>query len=301
MAKKKKRTGSIAVPYLVTIFIGILIVGGGTFVLLRHLGILGVNKELPMPTPRQVTISTYADNHTVLFILDEPDKKTSSSFMLMRSIPKDKKVVFIGIPTNTIGLVGESQQSIKSAYESGGISSAVEFAESIFGITIDRYMKLDSKSLVKICDILGGVTYPVSEEIAGFNGDGSDQYLNSEQIEKLMIYSLYNDGEIERAYMIGSITSAMLNQSSGMRVADNLDSSFNTLVNMADTNITAVDYKKHKVAIKNMLTNGRQIASFLILDGESAYDEFIPDEQFVENFRNDYYSYDESSDEDEES
>lgn len=300
MAKKKKKSGSIAVPYLLTIFIGILVIGGGTFLLLRHLGILGGSNELPEPPKRQITTVSYADNHTILFILDEPDKKTSSTFLLMRSVPKDKKVVFVGIPSNTIALVGDVQQSISSAYESGGASSAVEFTQSVFGITIDRYMRLDSEALIKVCDILGGVTYPVSEDIAGFNGDGSDQYLNSEQVEKLITYSLYGDGESERAYVVGSVFSSMLNQSSGMRVSDNLDTSFNTLVNMTDTNITAVDYKKRKAAIKNMLEKGNTIGTFLIMGGEKAYEDFIPDQVFIDEFKEKYYSFDEGGDEEDE-
>lgn len=296
MAKKKKKSGSIAIPYLVTIFIGILVIGGGTFILLRHLGILGVSNELSEPTPRQITTSTYADNHTILFILDEPEnKKCSSTFLLMRSIPKDKKLVFVGIPTNTIALVGDTQQSIAAAYESGGASSAVEFTQQVFGITVDRYMRLDSEALIKVCDILGGVTFPISSDITGFNGDGSDQYLNSEQIERLITYSLYKDGESERAYVVGSVFTAMVNQASGVRIADNLDTSFKTLVNMVDTDITAVDYKKHKVGIKNMLEKGNSIASFQIINGETAYDEFIPDEKFINDFVKKYYSYDESS------
>ncbi len=298
MAKKKK-AGSIAVPYLLTIFIAILVIGGGTFFLLHHLGIIDSEKALPEPPKRQVELATYDDNHTILFILDEPTNKYSKTFMLMRSIPKDKKIVFVGIPTNTIAIVDGAQQSMISAYENGGASGAVNFANSIFGIEIDRYMKLKSDAFVKICDILSGVTYPVAEDIAGFEGDGSDQYLNSEQIEKLITYSLYGDGEIERAYVVSSVFSAMVNQTDGLRVSDNLDSSFNTIVNMTDTDITAVDYKQHKVAIKGMLERGTSIASFLILSGEKAYEDFIPDEDFFRDFRERYFSYDESTDEDE--
>lgn len=294
MAKKKKKTGSIAVPYLLTIFIGIIVVGGGTFLFLKHLGIIDGSDTLPLPPKRQVSIATYADNHTILFMLDEPEERYSPTFLLMRSVPKDKKLVFVGIPTNTIAIVDDTQQSMLSAYEAGGASGAVNFTEQVFGITVDRYMKLDSDAFVKVCDILGGVTYPVSEDIAGFNGDGSDQYLNSEQIQKLITYSLYGDGEIERAYIASSVFSAMINQTSGLRVSDNLDASFNTIVNMVDTNITAVDYKKRKAAIKSMLERGTTIGSFLIINGEKAYEDFIPDEDFFADFRERYFSFDES-------
>lgn len=295
MAKKKKKAGSIAVPYLITIFIGILVIGGGTLLMLKHWGIIGGDKTLPEPPKRPVAIASYEDNHTILFILDEPENKYSKTFMLMRSIPKEKRLVFVGIPTNTIAIVKDTQHSMLTAYESGGASGAVEFTESVFDIDVDRYMKLDSAAFVKICDILGGVTYPVAEDIAGFNGDGSEQYLNSEQIFKLITYSLYGDGEVERAYVASSVFSSMINQTSGLRVSDNLDSSFNTVVNMADTDITAVDYRNRKAAIKSMLERGKSIASFLILSGEDAYEDFIPDEDFLNGFREKYFSYDESS------
>ena len=294
MAKKKK-TGSIAVPYLLTIFIGIIIVGGGTFFGLRHFGIIDGDDTLPEPPKRQISTATYEDNHSILFIYDEPDRRNSTSFLLMRSIPKEKKIIFIGIPTNTIAIVDNEQQSMLSSYETGGASGAVNFTNKVFGIDVERYMKLDSESLIKISDILGGVKYPVDEDITGFNGDGSEQYLNSEQVEKLITYTLYDGGEVERACVISSVFSSMINQTKGSRVSDNLDSSFNTLINMIDnTDITAGDYKKRKTAIKYMLENGTNIASFLIISGDDSYEDFIPNEQFFEDLRKKYYSYDES-------
>lgn len=288
----KKKAGSIAVPYLITIFIGILVVGGGTFFLLNYLGIIGKEKELSEPTPRQVVTSTYEDNHTILFILDEPEQKCKHTFMLMRSIPKDKKVAFVGIPSNTIAIIDEKQASLDGSYENGGCAEAVRFTESVFGITIDRYLKLDSASFTKICDILGGVTYPVPEEVVGFDADGTGQYLNAEQIDRLITYAMFSGGEIQRAYTAGSVISDMVNQADGVRIADSFDSNFNTIINMTkstDTNITAVDYKKHKVAIKNMLERGNSIASFFIMDGTNAEEDFIPNASFINDFKDRFY------------
>ena len=61
-----------------------------------------------------------------------------------------------------------------------------------------------------------------------------------------------------------------------------------------NTDITAGDYKKRKTAIKYMLENGTNIASFLIISGDDSYEDFIPNEQFFEDLRKKYYSYDES-------
>ncbi len=290
----KKKTGSIAVPYLVTIFLGILIVGGGTFFLLNYLGILNGEKELPEPTPRQVTMTTYADNHTILFILDKPEEICSSTFVLMRSVPKDKRLVFLGLPTNTIAVVDGNQQNLKEAYDTGGSAGAVNFTEQLFGITVDRYMKLDSTAFEKICDILGGVTYPIPEDVALFNGDGSEIALNAENINKYVTYAAFKDGEVERAYNVSSIISAMVNQANGVRIADNLDNYFNSIVNITDTDITAVDYKNYKTAIKGMLERGTSIATSYLLNGENAYNDFIPSQSFINDFVDTYYNYDEN-------
>lgn len=289
MSKNKKKTGSIALPYLITIFVGILIIGGGTIFTLRHFGILNNHKQLKQPPQRDISTATYENNHTILFILDEPNTRCKSTFMLMRSIPKDKKLVFVGIPTNTIAIVDGGQQSIKSAYENGGESAAINFTEQLFGIKVDRYMKFNSDSLIKVCDILGGVTYPIPEDISGFNSDGTEQYLNAELIERLITYSLFNDGEVERAYITSSIFAKMINGADCMRIAGNLDNSFNTIVNMTDTSVTSVDYKKDKVAIKYMLENGTAIASYYIMDGEKSGSDFIPNEMFFQNLRDAYF------------
>jgi len=293
---KNQKVGSIAVPYLITIFIGILILGGGTFALLRHLGVIDGKKELSEPPPKQVATTTYEDNHTILFILDEPDKKCSTTFMLLRSIPKDKKLIFVCIPSNTIALIDGEQKGIKSCYEQGGSSEAVSFTEKVFGITVDKYMKLNSEAFVKICDIMGGVTYPIADDIAGFNGDGSEQYLNSEQIDKLVTYALFNGGENERATTASALMKNMVNQSDLVRVSDSFDNSFNSLVNMTETDITAVDYKKHKVAIKTMLErgDGNSIASFYPLDGMDADSDFIIAQGTINDFKDRYYTQYES-------
>ena len=291
MARKKKRkAGSIAVPFLITVFVGLLIIGGIAFGLFKYFG-LGRGGELKPPTPRAVGTTTAEDNHTILFVLDEPDKKCSSTFVLMRSRPIEKSILFIGIPTNTVAVVDGQQQNIKSQYERAGAAAAAKFTEALFGVTVDRYMKVSSPALIKICDVLGGVSYPVKADIAGFNGDGSDQYLNSEQIERFVTYSLFPDGEVQRAYVASSLLSDMINQTDGERFASNLDNNFTSIINMTtDSNITSVDYRNRKDAIKNMFTRGSAISSFLIMDGEQSYEDFIPSSLFIENVKKDYFA-----------
>lgn len=284
----KKKSGRIAVPFLVTIFLGLLIIGGGAFWIYNY---LGLNKSAPLdePTPRAAAVVTEEDNHTVLLILDEPEQKCSSTFVLMRSKPLEKRVIFIGIPTNTISIIDGQQEHIQNSYERGGAQSAVNFVNQTFGITVDRYMKFDSESFRKVCDILGGVTYYVEPDIAGFKKEGGEEYLNSRQIETLVTYPMFNGREVQRAYTASSVLSSMLNQTDGKRVADNFRTSFDSIINMITTDVTAVDYKNRQHAIRNMLENGTSIANFIVLDGENSNDDFIPSETFLDSVRTTYF------------
>ncbi len=90
-------------------------------------------------------------------------------------------------------------------------------------------------------------------------------------------------------YQASAVISDMVNQSDGVRLADSLDNSFNTVVNMTNTNITAVDYKKRKVAVKNMLERGSSISSFFIIDGTNSEEDFIPNKATIADFKDRFF------------
>ena len=287
MAKKKK--GRIAVPYLVTIFIGLLIIGGAALFIYNYFE-LGNDGELSEPIARNITEVTYEDSHTILLILDTPEEKCSSTFVMMRSVPKEKKLLFVGIPANTIAVVDGKQASLKESYDRGGAASAVSFSEQVLGVDIDRYMTFDSEAFLKACDIMGGVSYVVNIDAFGFAEPGTEQFLNGQQIQTLITYSMYENGEEQRAYTASSVLAAMVNQADGQRIAEMFDINFNTIINMVDSNVTAVDYKNRKAAIKYMFERGTSIARFRIMTGTSSEGEFIPDKSFSTDMIKEYFT-----------
>ena len=283
-----KKTGHVALPFLMTIFIGLIIIGGIAYGIYRYFGFGKVEKP-PEPVPRTSGQITAEDNHTMLLILDVPEKHSPPTFMLMRSIPLKKQLVFIGIPSNSIALVDGQQLSIIENYQNGGAASAEEFVEKVFDIEVDRYMKFDSAAFQKVCDIFGGVTYPVNADIAGFKNDGSQQYLNSDQIETFVNYLMFDGGESERAFTSAAVLSAMVNQSDGKRIADSFDNNFSIVINMVDSDVTAADYKNRKNGIKNMFEYGSAIAVPLSLDGTPAGEDFIPSSTFIDSLKESYF------------
>lgn len=287
----KKKNGRIAVPFLITIFVGLFIIGGAALFLYNYFEI-GKEDELKEPVARASSAASYEDSHTILLILDTPEVQRSSTFVLMRSVPKDKKLLFVGIPTNSITVMDDRQTSLSEAYERGGADSAVSFTENIFGVEIDRYMTFDEAAFLKVCDIFGGVSYAVGNDvdIIGIDEDAGEQLLNGEQILKLVTYPFFSDGEEERAYITSSLLSSMVNQADGKRIADGLDRSFTSVINLVDSDVTAVDYKNRKTGIKYMLENGTSIARFRIVTGTAASGDYIVDKSFGEEMAAEYFT-----------
>lgn len=288
----KKKSGSIAVPFLATIFIGLLILGGAAFFIYQRY--LKKDDTPPVPKARDVKVVSYEDNHTVLLILEEPEQKCSETFVLMRSIPKDRRILFLGLPSNTIAVVDDQQQSLKGAFERGGGASAASFISSVMDIDVDKYMVFDSEAFKTTCDKLGCASYPVDVEISGMKSDGSLQSLTSEQMETFITYSLFSGGEAERAFRAAHMLSYMVNGSDGMYISDSADSIFNEVINMVDSNITSVDYKNYKEAIKLLFSQKKQygdnIAVAIQLDGTTSDSDFMPSTNLIEQVVKQYFS-----------
>lgn len=286
MAKRKK--GSIAIPFLLTFFIAIIAIGG--------VGIFAFNYiekskevELSEPVGKTAGVAEYADSHTILFILDTPESKCKSTFMLIRSIPKEKKILCVGIPSNSIQVINGVQYSIAEYYESGGGKYASDFIAQQFGIDTPKYVIFDENAFCKLSDIMGGVSYAVSVDIQGFDDTKKEQFLNGKQIVTLLTYPLFKDGEKQRASIVGSLMSAMINQSDGERLANSLDRNFNILIDMVNTNITAVDYKEKKDAIQFMLNYGTTISRFRMMTGTNTGNYFLMDESFPQEIKDEYF------------
>lgn len=283
-----KKTGHVAVPFLLTVFIGLIIIGGGAMFAWHYLGI-GKEKEPSELVPMTNGIVTYEDSHTLLFCLDDAEDYCPPTFVLMRSNPAKKQLVFVGIPSNSIAIADDKQVAVMDDYRSGGAAQAVDFVEKVFDIEVDKYMMMNGDAFKQLCDICGGVQYPANADIAGFNNDGTPQFLNSDQTLTFLTYTMFAGGESERAFTASSVVSTMVNQADGKRLSDMLDNSFNTMINITESDITSEDYRKRKNAIKYMLENGNAIALSISLDGTVSEEDFILSSDFISSIKEEYF------------
>lgn len=328
---KKKKSGSIAIPFLLTFLISLIVIGGIAIVIYDKID--NDDSSLLTMVNEAGTLSA-EDNHTVMLILDlsdsvempdedsgedeyednyededyqddddedsydwettEEEKKVYPepyTFIVMRSTPVDKQIMFMGIPSNM--LVGNDNKRAKDIYESSGAAGISQSIEYSLGIEIDRYAVFDSESFKKACNIMGGVTYAVPKGIKGIPESDSEQYLSPEQIEKIISFGGYSGGEIQRISTASAIVTAMMNQTSGVRIAENLDNTFETLINLIKSDISAVDYNEKKYAIKFMLKYSDPVdsessssrATFITPYGNETEKNFVADSSFADEIK----------------
>lgn len=328
---KKKKTGSIAIPFLITLLISLVLIGGAAMIIYDK---IDSDDSSLMSMVNEVGTLSEKDNHTIMFVLDmsdsldstadEPDieyddyydedydeddedydwenddedtvsnEKYSSqpyTFMIMRSEPVDKKMTFLGIPSNM--LIGKDNKPAQDIYIDNGSSALVSDVEYTLGINIDRYMTFNTESFKKVCNILGGVTFAVPKGVKDVSSTEGEQYLSAEQIEAIISCGNYSGGELQRISTASSLITAMINQTNGERIAGNLDNSFNSIINITKSDISAIDYNDKKYAIKFMLKYSDPTdsetrstrAQFITPYGSSEGGKFVADKYFADDIK----------------
>ncbi len=339
--KKQKKTGSVAIPFLITLLISLAVIGGiATYIYSK----IEKDDASLVSMVQEVRDITDEDSHTILFAVDMSDTIASDSddyyseeetqedgwdewgseqeewdqwedeeeteaedeseqskdtyvqqpytFMLMRSEPVNKKILFMGIPSNI--LVGKNNKQAQDVYINNGTSALASSIEFSFGINVDRYMTLDTEGFKKVCNVLGGVkNFGIPGCVNTDAPTDSEQYLSTEQIIDIVSCGNYPGGELDRISTVSALVTAMVNQTSGARIAGNLDNTFDNIIKIADTNISASDYKDRKYAIKFMLEYSdsedsekpAERAFFETVYGEEDGSDFVADKYFAEDIQ----------------
>lgn len=289
----KKKSGSIAIPFLLTFLISLIIIGGAAMIIYQKID--AERNKLSEMEPVGAALSD-EDSHTIMFMLDlsdvvempeetEPEEEEPEededdededdetydwevdeteekeekkpaipqqyTFMIMRSMPYHKEILFVGLPNTMI--LGEENKKAEAIYKEGGITELTSAAEYSLDINIDRFVKMDSKAFGRLVDMVGGASYVIPGGVEGFSDSAEEQFLGSEDMEKLISYGGYSGGETQRISTAASIICAMINQANGERLAANLDDMYEELIDMVDSDISAMDYNDSKEAIQFML------------------------------------------------
>lgn len=258
---EKKNTGSIAIPFLVTLLISLVITGCAALYVYR---LITKDDSSLLTMTGSITQITEEDEFTILCILDTGEQDVPRSYMLYHFNPMIKKTCCIGLPANLLLTLDGQTATVDSNYLTGGVPTLKKAVEATMEITVDRYMKFNTESFDKLCSVLGGVEASVPVRIKGIPNTTITQYLNSEQIRLFIGYTGFSGEELQRATIVSSTMSSMLNQTDPVRINAVLESTYNTLVDMMDTDVSALDFKNRKNAMSYMLEYAPQSCFYLV-------------------------------------
>ncbi len=298
----------IALTYLITIVLTLLIIGGIGILVLREVMKPKEQKGPDIQLEEMVTIDDYipvpANNKTTLIIYDSERRMSGCCFMLVRMLAEERHITVMPIPADMYADVDGTEDSLYEFYRLGGTADAVKAVEASTGVKIDYYLKLNDESFVTMVDIFGGVDFHVPYNLEYSNPDTGeetifregDTYLDSRDLRKIITYPLYNSGEEYRAKMLGVAVDDLINRNVTPGFSNYIDDYFSTIINsQVETNFTAYDYEEHGMAIKYISESDEKICQLLTVTG--AYNEnslFVLDENFIKSLTERLKLYDSS-------
>ena len=164
--KKNKKSPNFKV--FMTIFILAIIITSGVFTGVKIFenggGLKGVVATvLGENTSELSNLKTI--NVLLLGISEDLNSKLTDTIMVCSYNPKTHRASILSIPRDTY--VGKNKNSVKAndklntVYSKSGIDTCMEKVEQITGIELDYYAVVNTKALIKIVDIIGGVNFDV--------------------------------------------------------------------------------------------------------------------------------------------
>ena len=166
--KRKKNKNTPTFKVFITIFILAIIITSGVFTGVKIFenggGLKGVVATvLGENTSELSNLKTI--NVLLLGISEDLNSKLTDTIMVCSYNPKTQRASILSIPRDTY--VGKNKNSVKAndklntVYSKSGIDTCMEKVEQITGIELDYYAVVNTKALIKIVDIIGGVNFDV--------------------------------------------------------------------------------------------------------------------------------------------
>jgi anionic cell wall polymer biosynthesis LytR-Cps2A-Psr (LCP) family protein len=251
--RRKPKTGSTAIPFLITILISMIVLGSIAYYFYGKIK----NKNVVLqPMKSAVTSISENDINEILFVLKPTAENRRPAVMLLRFDPIRKQEYCVGIPLSLTMKYDGREETVEQCLENRGISNLKDALGATLDQKIDRYLQMDSAGFYQLVGLIGNVNYLVSIQDVGLHQSDTSQLLDSSQYETLLTSKNYYSEE-ERASVIGLSVAALLNQCDGQRIANNLDGYFSAIINKVTTNITNMDYSNHCHAIKFVFGNAQ--------------------------------------------
>ena len=211
------------------------------------------------------------------------DPKRTDTLILAHYNGESKKVDLVSIPRDILIKVNGKNQKINAAHAIGGVSYSVEAVESLLGINIDYYGKINYEGFRAVIDAIGGLDMEItrrmdyddpSQDLSIHFKKGTTVHLNGKKAEEFFRWRQNNDGtgfengdlgRIENQHMF---ISKIMDKVKSPSIVIKIPSILGAVQNNVETNMEANDILKYGYIFA---TIGNEQFSMDTIKGEAKY------------------------------
>lgn len=217
---KNEKTHRVLAFFLT--FMCSLIIFGSIAAVVLHFTIPSISAPGRSAPDVQADEETYpVSNSFTMIISVRPDFDSEpAELVLYRLDAKNKRTIVMPVPLNLEIPVGGEKKSLSAIVKADGVNKAARDLSSAISVKIDFTCDIDEQNFIKIFDKLGGLYYPIPQDIFLKLTDNSEvrlsesprQYLNGSKIYALLAYPSYDGGDYERYQMQSELTKEFITE-----------------------------------------------------------------------------------------
>lgn len=270
LAAKAKRN---AFTRLTKVYLAVAIIGAIAWgVLYKVNSLMGVNATVKVDengnTVKQIELvqdEPKKDVVTMLFCGTDEGGYRTDTILYMKYDTINNQLYMISIPRDTYTTNWRAYLKINTIYQGGKYTQALlDEVQTLLAVDpIDYYMVIDLDMIPVMVEKIGGLEVTQEMRDIWWNYQEVNYYyfelpknngerLNAEQVEKLVRYRSYVDGDISRGNMQKAVIKQLLKQLMSSENIYNLPSLINTAVESTNTNVTVRDAMKYVGELKEI-------------------------------------------------
>ena len=249
----KRSQAPVALVYFITLLLFM-----GIFGFIAYKLIVQMNSWKKEETSSEV----YTDPSFNLLFARTTQTGDLAEAALLRFSPEEDCVIVVPISSHTINET--DNLTMYEVYGKGGIRNLEKGVEETFGVDVDHYITVDSKSFENVCDIIGGIVYTPSEVLYKLAENDADDIsfqagkavdLSGHQIAMILVTDVFSNGWGANAEFHGNILEQLVNsafqQSNFTKTS--LDNIYSQLISGGENNYTKNDFSTNKRTLGEML------------------------------------------------
>ncbi len=215
------------------------------------------------------------DALNLLVVIERASPEEEDSFLLIRFDPVRGQIPVLALPGRTLLEINNNTLSIDNLYEYAGVKRVSGELADDLGVQIDRYIKMNKQNVIDLIDLLGGVRYRLNAPLTLSSGnvgttlEAGNQQLSGSLFYEVMTYGGYPDGELGRARVMGELACSLINQHGELILTEESDALFERIVNMVQTDFSAMDYTRIKPAARFLAQLRGEAAISIPITGNS--------------------------------